>query len=78
MLLLVRHANAGDKSRWQGPDSLRPLSSAGQAQAAGLVVRLEDYPSRASFPALPSAASRPCSFSPTTAACPSSPPRRWP
>jgi 8-oxo-dGTP diphosphatase len=44
MLLLVRHAHAGDKSRWQGPDSLRPLSPAGQAEAAGLVVRLEDYP----------------------------------
>src|SRR6266567_4600412 len=44
MLLLVRHAHAGDKSRWQGPDSLRPLSPTGQAEAAGLVVRLEDYP----------------------------------
>jgi broad specificity phosphatase PhoE len=44
LLLLVRHAHAGDKSRWQGPDRLRPLSLAGQAEAAGLVVRLEDYP----------------------------------
>lgn len=44
MLLLVRHGHAGDKSRWQGPDSLRPLSPAGQAEAAGLVVRLEDSP----------------------------------
>ena len=44
MLLLVRHAHAGDKTRWQGPDRLRPLSLAGQAEAAGLVVRLEDYP----------------------------------
>jgi broad specificity phosphatase PhoE len=44
MLLLVRHANAGDKSLWQGPDSLRPLSSAGRAEAAGLVFRLSDYP----------------------------------
>jgi broad specificity phosphatase PhoE len=44
MLLLVRHADAGDKLLWQGPDSLRPLSPAGQAEAAGLVVRLEDYP----------------------------------
>jgi broad specificity phosphatase PhoE len=42
--LLVRHADAGDKDRWQGPDSLRPLSLAGQAEAAGLVIRLEDYP----------------------------------
>jgi phosphohistidine phosphatase SixA len=44
LLLLVRHAHAGDKSRWQGPDRLRPLSLAGQAEAAGLVVRLEDFP----------------------------------
>jgi hypothetical protein len=26
MLLLVRHAHAGDKYRWEGPDSVRPLS----------------------------------------------------
>ena len=44
MLLLVRHAHAGDKGHWQGPDTLRPLSGAGQGEAAGLVVRLEDYP----------------------------------
>jgi phosphohistidine phosphatase SixA len=44
LLLLVRHADAGDKHRWQGPDSLRPLSLAGQAEAAGLVIGLEDYP----------------------------------
>jgi phosphohistidine phosphatase SixA len=28
----------------KGPDLLRPLSAAGQRQAEGLVVRLEDYP----------------------------------
>ena len=44
MLLLVRHAHAGDKRHWQGPDSVRPLSVTGQAEAAGLLVRLEDYP----------------------------------
>jgi broad specificity phosphatase PhoE len=44
MLLVVRHANAGDKRRWKGPDSLRPLSPTGCRQAEGLVVRLEDYP----------------------------------
>jgi phosphohistidine phosphatase SixA len=44
MLHLVRHAHAGDKHRWPGPDGLRPLSAAGQAEAAGLLVRLEDYP----------------------------------
>ena len=44
MLLLVRHAHAGDRYRWEGPDSVRPLSAAGQAEAAGLLIRLEDYP----------------------------------
>jgi phosphohistidine phosphatase SixA len=44
MLLLVRHADAGDKRTWKGPDRLRPLSPSGQLQAEGLVVRLEDYP----------------------------------
>ena len=44
MLLLVRHADAGNKQRWDGPDSRRPLSADGDAEAAGLVVRLEDYP----------------------------------
>jgi phosphohistidine phosphatase SixA len=44
MLLVVRHADAGDKRGWKGPDLLRPLSAAGHRQAEGLVVRLEDYP----------------------------------
>jgi 8-oxo-dGTP diphosphatase len=44
MLLVVRHADAGDKRSWRGPDLLRPLSAAGRRQAEGLVVRLEDYP----------------------------------
>ena len=44
MLLVVRHADAGDKRTWEGPDRLRPLSASGQLQAEGLVVRLEDYP----------------------------------
>ena len=44
MLLVVRHADAGDKSTWDGPDHLRPLSPSGHLQAEGLVVRLEDYP----------------------------------
>jgi 8-oxo-dGTP diphosphatase len=44
MPLLVRHAHAGDKALWQGPDSLRPLSPSGLAEAAGLVVRLRDHP----------------------------------
>jgi phosphohistidine phosphatase SixA len=44
MLLVVRHADAGDKATWEKPDRLRPLSSQGHLQAEGLVVRLEDYP----------------------------------
>jgi broad specificity phosphatase PhoE len=44
MLVLVRHADAGDKLGWQGPDALRPLSPVGRRQAEGLVIRLEDYP----------------------------------
>jgi 8-oxo-dGTP diphosphatase len=44
MLLLVRHAHAGDKATWQGPDALRPLSSSGHAEAMGLVVRLRSCP----------------------------------
>jgi 8-oxo-dGTP diphosphatase len=42
--LLVRHADAGDKFRWDGPDLLRPLSPTGRSQATGLVERLQDYP----------------------------------
>jgi broad specificity phosphatase PhoE len=44
VVLLLRHADAGVKGGWDGPDELRPLSAAGQRQADGLVVRLEDYP----------------------------------
>jgi phosphohistidine phosphatase SixA len=44
MLLVVRHADAGDQRSWTGPDRLRPLSPRGCRQAEGLVVRLEDYP----------------------------------
>jgi Histidine phosphatase superfamily (branch 1) len=44
MLLVVRHADAGGKGSWDGPDVGRPLSPAGCRQAEGLVVRLEDYP----------------------------------
>lgn len=44
MLLVVRHADAGDEGSWVGPDLLRPLSAAGRRQAEGLVVRLEDFP----------------------------------
>ena len=35
-IYLVRHARAGDRSKWKKPDQLRPLSKAGRRQAAGL------------------------------------------
>lgn len=34
---LVRHAHAGDRSKWDGPDDARPLSEKGHRQAAGLL-----------------------------------------
>jgi phosphohistidine phosphatase SixA len=37
---LVRHADAGDKHRWIGPDDQRPLSDIGRNEADGLVVLL--------------------------------------
>ena len=43
MPYLVRHAHAGDKQAWQGPDSLRPLSAAGHQEAHGLLTQLRDY-----------------------------------
>jgi phosphohistidine phosphatase SixA/8-oxo-dGTP pyrophosphatase MutT (NUDIX family) len=35
-LLLVRHAKAGDRGAWAGPDGLRPLEPAGHRQAEAL------------------------------------------
>lgn len=39
---LVRHAKAGSRSAWKGPDDARPLSKAGRRQAARLVEVLCD------------------------------------
>lgn len=36
VVLLVRHAKAGSRHRWEGDDDLRPLSGAGREQAAQL------------------------------------------
>jgi phosphohistidine phosphatase SixA len=44
VLIVVRHAEAGRKGSWDGPDRGRPLTAGGHDQAEGLVVRLEDYP----------------------------------
>ena len=44
MPYLVRHAQAGDKHAWAGPDVLRPLSGSGRREACGLVTQVRDYP----------------------------------
>ncbi|HEY9315836.1 NUDIX hydrolase [Williamsia sp.] len=40
VVLLVRHAKAGRKSRYKGDDRLRPLEKVGQAQAEALLSQL--------------------------------------
>ncbi|MFC9557697.1 SixA phosphatase family protein [Rhodococcus sp. NPDC056960] len=40
MFILLRHAHAGDKKNWDGPDADRPLSMLGDQQAQGLVEAL--------------------------------------
>ena len=44
VLLLVRHALAGSRQDWDGPDFDRPLSKRGLAQAQSLVRLLADRP----------------------------------
>jgi 8-oxo-dGTP diphosphatase len=39
-VFLVRHAHAGDRSRWKGDDRERPLTSKGRRQAAVIADRL--------------------------------------
>lgn len=41
---LVRHANAGSRSSWPGPDTHRPLAPKGIDQAARIAVQLARYP----------------------------------
>ena len=43
-LHLLRHAAAGDRSSWTGPDELRPLDRIGMAQALRLAHLLGDLP----------------------------------
>ena len=43
-VLLVRHARAGNRKYWKGPDIERPLSKKGKHQAEGLVDMLARYP----------------------------------
>jgi 8-oxo-dGTP diphosphatase len=42
-VLLVRHAEAGDRDTWDGPDELRPLTAEGHDQAQGLVAALAAF-----------------------------------
>jgi 8-oxo-dGTP diphosphatase len=44
VLYLVRHAHAGTKARWKGPDLARPLSAQGRKEALGLIEQLGDHP----------------------------------
>ncbi len=43
-ILLVRHADAGKRDRGPNPDSARPLSERGRAEAVGLIEGLEGFP----------------------------------
>ena len=42
-LLVVRHARAGSRRHWDGPDEKRPLSGRGRRQAAALVKVLAPF-----------------------------------
>jgi broad specificity phosphatase PhoE len=44
VLYLVRHAHAGSKSRWEGPDLARPISAQGHMEALGLIQQLGHLP----------------------------------
>ena len=44
MILLVRHASAGEREEWEGDDRERPLDERGRAQAAALVELLARFP----------------------------------
>jgi 8-oxo-dGTP diphosphatase len=41
--VLLRHASAGDRDHWDGPDRLRPLDKRGRRQAAELVELLRPF-----------------------------------
>jgi 8-oxo-dGTP diphosphatase len=43
VILLVRHASAGDRYEWEGDDDLRPLDERGLRQAEELVELLAGY-----------------------------------
>ena len=43
-IYVIRHAEAGDRKRWEGPDDARPLSDGGRRQAERLVESFVDQP----------------------------------
>jgi 8-oxo-dGTP diphosphatase len=43
-VLLIRHAKAGVRERWQGDDRLRPLTRSGRRQSEALVEQLAEHP----------------------------------
>ncbi len=43
VLVLVRHARAGSRSQWSGPDERRPLEASGRLQAAALAPFLASF-----------------------------------
>jgi 8-oxo-dGTP diphosphatase len=43
-VILLRHASAGDRERWQGDDRERPLDERGRTQSEALVAKLANYP----------------------------------
>jgi 8-oxo-dGTP diphosphatase len=42
-VFFVRHAKAGDREKWTGPDDVRPLTDPGRAQADAIVDQLADF-----------------------------------
>jgi 8-oxo-dGTP diphosphatase len=52
-VLLVRHAEAGERETWQGNDDLRPLTTEGQAQAEALRTLLPLFGARRVYSAPP-------------------------
>jgi len=42
-MLLIRHAQAGDREEWEGDDRERPLDERGQRQAVALVDQLAGF-----------------------------------
>jgi phosphohistidine phosphatase SixA len=42
-MLVLRHARAGSRRRWDGPDEKRPLSGRGRKQAAAIVKQLKPF-----------------------------------